>query len=51
MQLTTPIQTNPASAGYPGARHAQASERARPQKRRSTLSPRELRRIIAEMIG
>jgi len=51
MQLNTPKLTSPASAGSPGARHAQASDRAPSRRRRPTLSRRELRRIIAEMIG
>jgi hypothetical protein len=49
MQLTT--QTNPASAGARDVRHAEASERAFARRRKPTLSRRELRRIIAEMIG
>jgi hypothetical protein len=51
MQLNTPTQTNPASAGSRGARQAEASERRATHRRRPTLSRRELRRIIAEMIG
>jgi hypothetical protein len=42
--------TDPASAGPRDARHADASTRSYTRKR-PTLSRRELRRIIAEMIG
>jgi hypothetical protein len=49
MQLNT--QTKPASTGSRDARHAEASERVFARRRKPTLSRRELRRIIAEMIG
>jgi hypothetical protein len=45
------IQTNPAVAGVPDARPADASARAFSRRTRPTLSRRELRRIIAETIG
>jgi len=48
MQINT--LTNPASAGNRDARHADASKRIFMRKR-PTLSRRELRRIVAEMIG
>ena len=49
MQLN--IQTNPASAGTHDVRHNDTAERAFVRRRRPTLSRRELRRIVAEMIG
>jgi hypothetical protein len=41
---------NPASAGPRDARHAEASQHSL-IRRRPTLSRREVRRIVAEMIG